>query len=81
MHVASSVVRTNIEGPNIRRPKAVSMLSSVLWSVVALFPVSEIALAIFKRADASSARSEDRGSLRLLWVVITLSVLAAVACM
>lgn len=55
------------------------MLSIMLWSVVALFPVSEIALSIFKRADAASARREDRGSLRLLWLMIALGVILAVA--
>lgn len=48
--------------------------------LVAAFPLSEIALGIFKRAKSESSRDEDRGSLRLLWIVITLSVLAAVAC-
>ncbi|HOS99784.1 MAG TPA: isoprenylcysteine carboxylmethyltransferase family protein [Acidobacteriota bacterium] len=55
------------------------MLRIILWSVVALFPVSEIALSIIKRADAACARREDRGSLRLLWLMITLGVILAVA--
>ncbi len=48
--------------------------------LVALFPLSEIALGVFKRAKPESSRDEDRGSLRVLWIVIALSVLAAVAC-
>jgi len=36
--------------------------------------VSELALALKKRAKAGEARGRDRGSLRLLWIVITLSV-------
>lgn len=57
------------------------MLNSILWSVVILFPVSEIALAIFKRSDAAAAQAEDRGSLRFLWLMIGLGVTLAVASM
>jgi protein-S-isoprenylcysteine O-methyltransferase len=48
--------------------------------LIALFPLSEIALAIFKRAKPESSRDEDRGSMRVLWIVITLAVCGAVAC-
>jgi protein-S-isoprenylcysteine O-methyltransferase Ste14 len=51
----------------------------VLWSVVVLFPVFEIALARIKRADARTSQLEDRGSLRLLWIAITAGVVLAVA--
>jgi protein-S-isoprenylcysteine O-methyltransferase len=54
------------------------MLSGVLWIVVVLFPVSEITLAILKRADSTSARGEDRGSMRLLWLAIAVGVASAV---
>jgi protein-S-isoprenylcysteine O-methyltransferase Ste14 len=54
-------------------------LRTVLWVVVGLFPVSEIALAIFKRADSRSAQSEDRGSMRLLWLAIAFGVSCAIA--
>ncbi len=54
------------------------MLKTVLWIVVVLFPVSEITLAILKRADSQSAKREDRGSMRLLWLAIALSVTSAV---
>jgi protein-S-isoprenylcysteine O-methyltransferase len=57
------------------------MISTVMWVVVGLFPVSEIALTIFKRSDAASAQAEDRGSLRLLWLMIGLGVSLAVASM
>lgn len=52
----------------------------VVVLLVALFPLSEIALGIFRRAKPESSRNEDRGSLRVLWIVITFSVFAAVAC-
>ncbi len=54
------------------------MLSTALWIVVVLFPVSEITLAIVKRADAKSAHTEDRGSLRVLWLAIAFGVTLAV---
>ena len=51
----------------------------VLWSVVVLFPVFEIALARIKRANAQTSQLEDRGSLRLLWIAITVGIILAVA--
>ena len=54
-------------------------LSSVLWFVVALFPVSEIALAVIKRSKAGSAQDQDRGSMRLLWIAIGIGVASAIA--
>jgi protein-S-isoprenylcysteine O-methyltransferase Ste14 len=56
------------------------MLTTVLWVVVGLFPISEIVLAIFKRAGSRSAQNEDRGSLRLLWIGIALGVTCAMVC-
>jgi protein-S-isoprenylcysteine O-methyltransferase Ste14 len=47
--------------------------------LVAIFPISEIALAVFGRASARTARVEDRGSLRLLWLVIAVSLGIAIA--
>ncbi|HEY3384222.1 MAG TPA: isoprenylcysteine carboxylmethyltransferase family protein [Vicinamibacterales bacterium] len=55
------------------------MFNTVLWLVVAAFPTSEIVLALFKRSDSRSAQPEDRGSMRLLWLAITLGVAAAIA--
>ena len=55
------------------------MLRTVLWVVVGLFPISEIALAILKRADSRSAQSKDRGSMRLLWLAIALGITCAIA--
>ncbi len=39
--------------------------------------MSEIALQIFRRAKAGAARAEDRGSLRVLWLLITASMVLA----
>jgi protein-S-isoprenylcysteine O-methyltransferase len=55
------------------------MTSVVPWSVVILFPIFEIALAQIKRADAMTSQIEDRGSLRLLWIAITIGVTLGVA--
>jgi protein-S-isoprenylcysteine O-methyltransferase Ste14 len=55
------------------------MLVTVVWIAVMAFPASEVLLAIFKRAGADDTALADRGSLRLLWIVITLSVTAAVS--
>lgn len=53
------------------------MIRQVLLLVLALFPVSEIALAFMKRSRSRSAQSEDQGSMRLLWLSITLGVTLA----
>jgi protein-S-isoprenylcysteine O-methyltransferase len=53
-------------------------LASTVWAVAVLFPISEIALAIFKRARSQTADLSDRGSMRTLWLVIALSVALAV---
>ncbi|MFH1501652.1 MAG: isoprenylcysteine carboxylmethyltransferase family protein [Candidatus Eisenbacteria bacterium] len=55
------------------------MLRGVLLAVVVLFPVSEIVLAVVKRATSRSADVRDRGSLGLLWGVIAGSMCVAVA--
>ena len=55
------------------------MLSAILWSVVVLFPLSEIALARIKRANPLTSQLEDRGSLRLLWLAISVGVALAIA--
>jgi protein-S-isoprenylcysteine O-methyltransferase len=55
------------------------VLSTVLLAVVVLFPVSEIALALTRRAGPGVASVQDRGSMRLLWLVVAASVGAAVA--
>jgi protein-S-isoprenylcysteine O-methyltransferase len=55
------------------------MIRLVLLIVVALFPVSEVALAVLKRSRSGAARSADRGSLRLLWLSIGLGVGLAIA--
>jgi protein-S-isoprenylcysteine O-methyltransferase len=42
-----------------------------------IYVLSELGLALKKRAKAGEAHGRDRGSLRLLWIVITLSVFLA----
>jgi protein-S-isoprenylcysteine O-methyltransferase Ste14 len=68
--------------PRLKRGReaaaATVMLSRVLWIVVVLFPVSELTLTVIKRADSKSAHSEDRGSMRHLWLAIAVGVAAAV---
>ena len=56
------------------------MLTMALWIVVGLFPLSEIALGAFKRADPRVARREDRGTMRRLWSAIALGVVVAIGC-
>ena len=59
--------------------RARAMIRSLLAILVFLFPVSEVALSMSRRSRATQALSKDRGSLRLLWIVIMVSVsLAAV---
>jgi len=55
------------------------MIQLVLRVVVALFPISEVALAFVKRSDGRAAQSEDRGSMRLLWLAIAFGVGLAIA--
>jgi protein-S-isoprenylcysteine O-methyltransferase Ste14 len=52
-------------------------VSSLLTLTIFLFPVSEVGLTIWRRASRSQDGSHDRGSMRILWLVITLSVTAA----
>lgn len=54
------------------------ILQTVLWLAVVFFPVSEIALALVKRGSGT-ATVDDRGSMRLLWLVITPCVVLAIA--
>jgi protein-S-isoprenylcysteine O-methyltransferase len=55
------------------------MLFALLWAVVVLFPVSEIALARVRRANPQTSQLEDRGSLRRLWLAIMIGVTLAIA--
>jgi protein-S-isoprenylcysteine O-methyltransferase len=50
------------------------MLRSLLAILVVLFPLSEVVLGMSRRARATQTASNDRGSLRLLWIVIVISV-------
>ncbi|MGD1047314.1 MAG: isoprenylcysteine carboxylmethyltransferase family protein [Candidatus Krumholzibacteriaceae bacterium] len=55
------------------------MIRLVLVVIVALFPVSEIALAFVKRSSDRTARGEDRGSQRLIWLSVALGLCLAIA--
>jgi protein-S-isoprenylcysteine O-methyltransferase Ste14 len=52
-------------------------LSWILSAAVALFPLSEIVLAIFRRASRTGAVAQDRGFVGALWVVLCLAVAGA----
>lgn len=55
------------------------MLRSLLAILVLFFPLSEVALSISRRARGVHSSTDDRGSLRLLWIVIVVSVGCAAA--
>lgn len=55
------------------------ILPAALAVVILLFPTSEIALAVLKRATRAGAEVEDRGLMRLLWASIALGVGSAIA--
>jgi protein-S-isoprenylcysteine O-methyltransferase len=56
-------------------------LATALQVVLLAFPVSEIGLAIRKRARTRRSTIHDCGSVRLLWIVIVLSIAAGLAVM
>lgn len=49
-------------------------MPSLLILVIAFFPISEIALAASRRSRGQSGQSEDRGSMRRLWLSIGLGL-------
>ncbi len=53
-------------------------LRTVLGVAILFFPASEIAVTLVKRGSRT-AKVDDRGSLRLLWLVITACVVLAIA--
>jgi len=55
------------------------ILSRLLWVVVILFPISEVTLAVLKRAKSETAQVEDRGSMTLLWMVIGAAMTLAIS--
>lgn len=56
------------------------MRDSTIAVLVALFFASELALALRRRSPrAAGATGADRGSLGVLWIVITMAIVAAVA--
>jgi protein-S-isoprenylcysteine O-methyltransferase len=54
-------------------------MQRILWVVVMFFPISEVVLALMKRSSTSTGQSEDRGSMRLLWLSIAFGVGLAIA--
>jgi protein-S-isoprenylcysteine O-methyltransferase len=57
------------------------MIHTLLNIVVMLFPVSEVALGVSHRARGPAGASvDDRGSIRMLWIVIFSSIALAVVC-
>ena len=51
----------------------------VLRAVIVLFPVSEIALSIFKRSKTVAGEGQDQGSMRLVWIAVAFGVGGAIA--
>jgi protein-S-isoprenylcysteine O-methyltransferase len=54
-------------------------LRTALVVAMVIFPVSELALALFRRAEDGAAELQDAGSFRVLWVLISAGMAAAVA--
>lgn len=52
------------------------MLLNIFTVLAVAWPVSEVALGLFARANSASATVKDRGSLMVLWVTISLGVWA-----
>jgi protein-S-isoprenylcysteine O-methyltransferase len=53
------------------------MITRVVIALIVLFPVSEIALSIFKRSRSKPAGDQDRGSMALVWFGVAVGVAAA----
>jgi protein-S-isoprenylcysteine O-methyltransferase Ste14 len=75
--VACPMLDNRISFPYTMQRRAMD-IESLLRYVVIVFPVSEIALTVFKRSAGRSSVKGDRGSLLLLWLVIIGSVSLAV---
>jgi protein-S-isoprenylcysteine O-methyltransferase len=54
-------------------------LTYIVLGVVWLFPLSEIALAILRRADRRFAQSDDRGSMWTIWIAVGVGLACAYA--
>jgi len=52
--------------------------ASITWPLAVVYIVSELALALKRRAKTGESRDEDRGSLILIWMVIVSSAALAV---
>lgn len=55
------------------------MIQRILVVVVALFPLSEVVLALMKRSSRRTAQGEDQGSMGLLWLSIACGLGLAIA--
>ena len=53
-------------------------LSTVLWAVVVLFPLSEVGLGYFRRAKTRDSSLQDRGTIWVLWAAILVAVAVAI---
>ena len=49
----------------------------LVWGTLCLFPISEIVLGVLKRATSRESSVHDQGTLRVLWVVISVSLVVA----
>lgn len=54
------------------------ILWGIIWVLIVLFPVSEIALTVVKRSKTKPATNQDRGSMALVWVGVAIGVTTAV---
>src|SRR5678815_3722810 len=66
------------DGSRIDQNQGAMILTTALMVVTALFPISEIGLAVLKRATPTAAHVDDRGSMRVLWLSIGLGVGSAI---
>jgi protein-S-isoprenylcysteine O-methyltransferase len=55
------------------------ILLVILEAVIVLFPVSEIALSIFRRSRTPRGKSQDQGSAGMVWIAVAVGVFAAMA--
>jgi len=56
------------------------ILEQAALAAVVLFPLSEVLLAISKRAGGDKATAKDRGSLAGLWIAISVAISISISC-
>jgi len=56
------------------------IISRLLSLAIFCFPISEVILAVFRRASSGNSTTRDRGSIYLLWAAIGVGVAAALLC-